>query len=384
MLNIPVPSDKLIIFQEELGLNEESVALIKPYSDIFVSRKNEFAAYFHSVFFNIPETRLILEYEVRHEIMVKIWAQWFERIFTSAFDKTFFNYLWNIGLRHVEVNLDQRFSNLGFSIIRQYCHKIILSEIPDENRTDIIQIVDRLLDFCLLVETSAYIEATTRCDIEIIKGIADRVRNPVTVIGGNIKRLQKKVNEDSPAYDVYESLIGENQRLEYMVADIKMYFDMFQEDTEFILVSLEEIIRSSIENLRANGFYIKNGIDLDIAVDASSVKADRRDMAYLFYHLIQNSIEAADPKAPKVRISSKLMKDPGNGVRIEIFNNGEPMKIGDIDRLYSPFFTTKPKGTGFGLPIIRLALRKNHGKILFHPVHGEGTKVIITLPDPEE
>ena len=49
-----------------------------------------------------------------------------------------------------------------------------------------------MLDLCLLIETEAYITHTTRCDLEVMREVADRVRNPVTVIGGNIRRMQKK------------------------------------------------------------------------------------------------------------------------------------------------------------------------------------------------
>ena len=155
----------------------------------------------------------------------------------------------------MEVNLDQRFSNLGFSVIRQFCHKIILVEIEHGSRTRLLQLIDTVMDLCLLIETSAYIEATTRCDIEIIKGIADRVRNPVTVIGGSIKRLQKKVEADNPAFGVYESLLSENSRLEHMVTDIKTYFEMFQEDAVFGILELEPLIRKTLERLGLNSKF---------------------------------------------------------------------------------------------------------------------------------
>jgi signal transduction histidine kinase len=384
MLNIPVPYEKLLVLQAKLGLDQQMLEELDPFRETFISKKNDFAAFFRSVFFGIPETRLILEYEDRPGVMVRIWANWFETIFRSKLDDAFFSYLWRIGLRHVEVNLDQRFSNLGFSVIRQFCHEVALSEISHGCNTAVLRTIDRLLDFCLLVETSAYIEATTRCDIEIIRGIADRVRNPVTVIGGSIKRLQKKLDSSSPTYSVYESLIGENQRLEHMVSDVKMYFDMFEAVPQPRLLQLDELIRYAVDRVRVNGLFAHVGLRIDISRDADRIRADRWDMECLFYHLIQNSFEASDPKAPLVSICSTFVTSPHHGIRVEVFNNGSPLKIEDIEKLYSPFYSTKPQGTGFGLPIIRLALRKNFGKILFQPVPHEGTKVIVTLPAPDD
>ena len=380
MLNIPVPYEKLLQFQASLGLTEDSLTQLDPYRDLFVSKKDEFAAHFHDVFQGIPEAKLVLDYEERPGIMLRIWSHWFERIFRSKLDQELYSYLWKIGLRHVEVNLDQRFSNLGFSVIRQFCHRIILAEIEHGSRTHLLQLIDDIMDLCLLVETSAYIEATTRCDIEIIKGIADRVRNPVTVIGGSIKRLQKKVDTGSPAYGVYESLLSENSRLEHMVTDIKMYFEMFQEDAEFRTLELEPLIKKALESLTGNNRFA--GISLEIALSPQAMRtiADARDMENMFHHLLENSFEAADPIDPRVRITSREVQEPHPGTMIEIFNTGRPIKEDEFDKFATPFFSTKPAGTGFGIPIIRLAVRKNHGKVIFLPAPDEGMTVMITLP----
>ena len=65
---------------------------------------------------------------------------------------------------------------------------------------------------------------------------------------------------------------------------------------------------------------------------------------------------------------------------IEIFNTGIPIKMDEPERVFSPFFSTKPFGTGFGLAIARLAVRKNYGKLYLQPVPGKGTKVLVILP----
>lgn len=376
MLNIPVPYEKLMQFQDKLGLTNESMLQLEPYRKLFASKKDEFAVYFNDFFESLPDAKLVLDYQQRQGHMLKVWSYWFEKIFSSSFDADLHSYLWKIGLRHVEVNLDQRFSNLGFSIIRQFCHKIVLNNGGDENKTSILQLIDMIIDFCLLVETSAYIDATTRCDIEIIKGIADRVRNPVTVIGGSIRRLQKKVDTDSPAYGVYDSVLSENRRIEHMVSDIKMYFEMFQEDPVFETISIKDLISRTVEKLSRAESLIKT----DFSPDALLIKADANDIGAAFFHILENSFEAADPGHPEIRISSRLVEEPHHAVEIQIFNSGQPFKISDEDKLSTPFYSTKPTGTGFGIPIIRLAMRKNHGRVTFEPVQEAGTKVTLMLP----
>ncbi len=376
MLNIPVPYEKLLQFQEKLGLNSEELLKLEPYRKLFAAKKDEFALYFNDLFQSLPDAKLVLDYQQSPGHMLKVWAFWFDKIFNSSLDADLHAYLWRIGLRHVEVNLDQRFSNLGFSIIRQFCHKIILADTSRDDKTEILQLIDTIIDFCLLVETSAYIDATTRCDIEIIKGIADRVRNPVTVIGGSIRRLQKKVEADSPAYGVYDSVLSENRRLEHMVSDIKMYFEMFQEDPVFSTINAADLITRTVEKLGRSIALI----EMDLSPDALQIKADAKDIGAAFFHILENSFEASDPDHPEVKISSRLVSEPHQAVEIQIVNSGQPFKASDEDKLSTPFYSTKPTGTGFGIPIIRLAMRKNQGKATFEPISEEGTKVTLMLP----
>ncbi len=119
-----------LLYQGEARAFRADLQALDPYREIFVRRKDQFAQHFYDMFDNIPETHLILEHEGRPGFLKKAWAAWFEFFFRTRLDDTLLAYLWRIGVRHVEVNLDQRFSNLGFSVIRQFCHDIVLSEIP--------------------------------------------------------------------------------------------------------------------------------------------------------------------------------------------------------------------------------------------------------------
>jgi hypothetical protein len=170
-----------------------------------------------------------------------------------------------LGVSHVEVNLDQRFSNLGFAIIRQFCHGIVLKEVPLAMRGPILSIIDKLIDLCVLVETSAYIENTTSCDIEVMREMADRVRNPAMIIGWNIKRLQDKVSMDSKEYKVYKMLMAQNQRLEGMVKDIKVYMDLFQAEPSPGTVEPGELINEVLDRLKEE--ETNGNVPIDISIN---------------------------------------------------------------------------------------------------------------------
>jgi signal transduction histidine kinase len=362
-----------------IGIREDEGYLLEELKQLFIGKKDAFADYFYDFFHDIADTRRFLDEEKKPGHMKRVWAGWFAAFFQSRPDDEFLAYLWGVGVRHVEVSLDQRFSNLGFAMIRQFCHKIVVTEVPPEQRSLALYAINKKLDLCLLAETSAYIENTISCDIEVMREVADRVRNPAMVIGWNIRRLQGRAEKGTKEYDVYQMLMGENQRLENMVKDIKVYMDIFQGEPDFYAVDIKGVIASILEKVKVKGMYSHVNVSVEVQEQARRVKGDQEWMGHLFYYLIENSMEAAGKERAFVKISSQLEVTQPFNIRIELFNSGEP-PTDESERLFTPFFSTKAEGTGFGLPIARLVARKHHGTLAIHGEKGEGTRVIISLP----
>ena len=385
VLSEGVPYGKLYFIKEKIGLSEGDLQVLDPYREIFVQHKDQFAQHFYDVFENIPETHLILEHEGRPGFLKKAWAAWFEFFFRTRLDDTLLAYLWRIGVRHVEVNLDQRFSNLGFSVIRQFCYDIVLSEIPRDQAAPLLNILNKMLDLCLLIETEAYITHTTRCDLEVMKEVADRVRNPVTVIGGNIRRLQKKLDATSKEYDLLGRLFVENQRLERMMQDIRVYMEVFAGEPRVQKVDLDELIGLVLEKLRAEDPATRDGVNVNVNLErrARFATGDADGLQLLFYYLLQNSFEAVAPDTGFIEISSRLEDGTTRNMRVEIVNTGAPLETQEMERLFAPFYSTKVTGTGFGLAIAQVLARKHYGKIDLEPVSEGGMRVTVTLPRAE-
>jgi signal transduction histidine kinase len=377
---IPVPYQKLHFFREKINLDESYYKTIEPFKKVFVQEKDRFADYFYDFFLDIDETAMFLRHYEIPGSLKKSWAQWFENLFRADYDDEFIAYLWRIGIKHVEVNLDQRYANLGFSKARQFCEQIILSEIPPERRYAVSQGINKLMDLCILVETNAYIEARARCDMDIIMGVSDRVRNKITTIGGTIKRLQRKLDTKNPIHDIYNTLISDSTVCERMVADTSSFMEMSRREPQINEILLEELIRRSLERVQTKEQLKNVSIEIKLDPAAPFILADSADMEALFFHLLQNSLEAVNPDKASVHIFSTTDTSLPDRVQIEIFNTGIPIKMDEPERVFSPFFSTKPFGTGFGLAIARLAVRKNYGKLYLQPVPGKGTKVLVILP----
>ena len=371
-----VPYEKLHFFREKIGVGREDWDNLKPYHRLFSERRHDFAQYFYDFFFAIPETRLILRQQASGDHLRAAWADWFRSLFTLPLDESLLSYIWRIGIRHVEVYLDQRFSNLGFSLARQYCYRMMSAEVPVEKLGPVLSAVDKLLDLSLLIETSAYIENTTRCDLRVMQEMADRVRNPITVIGGNIRRLQRHADTESREYDVYERLFSENQKIDAMVRDIKTYMDLFDRDFELEKLEIGEVIDDAVSALRAQAE--SKGIVIE-AKATGLVSGDRSALVLMFASLLQNSIEAVEGGG-FIGVSSRSEGEGLENLMVEVLNAGKPPEGEEMEKIFTPFYSTKSGGTGFGLPIAQLIARKHFGGLVVAAAEQAGTKVTITLP----
>ncbi len=380
---VDFPAERITWFQFKLGITPQDIHIIKQFRDLFIGKKKEFATYFYSYFNEIEDAKFFLEHERRSGHLKVVWEEWFEGLFKEDLERQFLTHMWRSGLRHVEIHIDHRFIALGYSVVRQFCRDIVRTEIPEANQKSVSAVVDKLVDFCLLIETHAFIEATSKCDIEVIRGIAHQVRNPLTVIGGNAYRLLRNVGSGAWSRKACETIMEENRRLEKMVKDVQVYSDMYQRETDYSMLTLDAIIPDALEELRS-----KRGIKEiphEITFDLSGVliHGDQEDLRTMFYYLLENCIDAAGSESPYIRLSMRPPTTaPSSFVEIEIFNRGEPPEAEEINNFFVPFHSSKPYGTGFGLPIAQLAARRSFGDIHIEPVPDEGTRCIIKLPVP--
>ena len=379
-LDMPVPYEKLLWFQEKLDLQEGDLKKVQEYGDLFIQKKEQLGDYLYQFFYGIQEARFILEHERTEGFLRQKWAQWFELLFAQGFSYEVLGYLWRSGLRHVEVNIDKRFINLGYSRVRQFCQDIAGREIPSKDHETILSTLDKMVDFCVLIETHAYVSATSQCDMEVVKGISHQLRNPLMVIGGNITRLQKDATPGSQAYMAYETILEENKRLEMMVKDVVAYSEMFQREPSFTPLSLIEVISDALKRLEETHSLKKVHIDLTLDPGLPKVHGDATDLVLMFYYLLKDSLEAVDAENPYVRISGDMPTADARFMRVEIFNTGKRLTHDEISNIFVPFYSSKPYDTGFGLPLAQLAARKNLGEIAFEPLEGLGTRCIIWLP----
>jgi signal transduction histidine kinase len=385
-LDIPVPLQKLQWFQEKLGLTEHSFRPVESYRDHFVKKKGEFSHGLFRYFNDIPETRILLDrvHGISNNGLIAIWERWFEMLFREAVSIRLLTYLWRSGLRHVEADIDQRFINLGYAFVRQFCHGVAEVEVPSKDRQAVLLGANKLIDFCVLIETHAFITATSQCDMEVVRGISHQVRNPLTVIGGHILRLKRNTEPGSRLEEIYDVILNENRRLEKMVVDVGVYSDMLEREPRLQEAFLKDLIADAMDRLKSEAPGVQSAVHVLLDPESAKVVGDARDLTTMFYYLLQNSLEAVDAEKDVIGIGSMSHSAGSRFLEIEISNRGRIPKDNEIPNLFVPFYSSKPLGTGLGLPIARLAARKSQGDVLLDSKPAEGVRCTIRLPLPPE
>jgi len=139
-------------------------------------------------------------------------------------------------------------------------------------------------------------------------------------------------------------------------------------------VDLDDLLSRTLSHA-----HVPGGVEVvrrtDVGIPA--VAADPEQIEVVFRNIVQNAIEAM-PGGGRLEVSSARAGD--SSVEVTIRDTGRGMSEKDIGRLFNPFFTTKARGIGLGLPVA-LTLVENHGgSIRVESEVGRGSAFIVTLP----
>jgi signal transduction histidine kinase len=219
-------------------------------------------------------------------------------------------------------------------------------------------------------------------DIMDISSLQHEIKNPLTVIDGTAQIIAAKAKNE-----YIEKCAGiiqkESGRIKSILGNIHMLSEM--------TVKFDEIdVESFISELRDGIKIVYSRIELRFRVlrNLRTIKADREKLFMALSNILKNACEAQSEGDIEVEISidptikymDKEMDKACSMLRIVISDSGPGMEEQVLERLFTPFFTTKNKGTGLGLIIAREAIDKHHGRIEVNSVKVKGTDFIVYIP----
>jgi PAS domain S-box-containing protein len=173
--------------------------------------------------------------------------------------------------------------------------------------------------------------------------VAHEIRNPLTTIRGYLQLLEKK-NKYQSDKDTFDLMIEEIDKANTIIRE---YLALSGEKLAHLeLCSLNSVIESVFSLLKADAIASKVSIALDLT-DIPNLLLDKNEIRQLLLNLVLNSIEAM-PFGGKLFI--KTFQE-NNTVNLSIIDQGPGIPPYILNKLGTPFITTKDTGTGLGLPI---------------------------------
>ena len=327
-------------------------------------------------------SKVITGGEAQVERLKETLRAWLARLFTGVYDSNYVLARWQVGLRHVEIGLDQVYTNVALSRIRNDLVDVLfkLWQSPQPELTLTIKSLNRLLDLDLAIIEDAYqyefLLRQKRIERLVIlgqmaSGIAHELRNPLNVVRTSIFFLKNAKNASAEKKDEHLERIGRQ------VAVANDVITALSDFAKLPLPITEPIRVKELLTEVLAGVQMPKSISPSISCNDQmpAIVGDRRQLSIVFGNLIRNAVESM-PQGGQLQLQT--IPD-GTCICVEIRDTGHGISPQDIRRIFEPFFSTKARGIGLGLAITKAIVENHRGQLLVTSQPGEGTCFTVRL-----
>ncbi len=215
---------------------------------------------------------------------------------------------------------------------------------------------------------------------DLAASMSHEVRNPLVAIKTFAQLLPERFDDPDFRRDFNEIVVQEIDRLDLIITQINNF--AHPPELHFKPLDLRTPMKRAIELVRAQSIHNGFSIETTLPDDLPRVVGDESALAEAFAHLVANAAEATSgrPKA-RITLSAKPVRDGTHtsGVVVTIYDNGRGIAAELKDKIFSPFCTTKARGMGLGLPIVKRTVFDHNGRVDIDS-NPHGTSVSVLLP----
>jgi signal transduction histidine kinase len=217
---------------------------------------------------------------------------------------------------------------------------------------------------------------------ELTASVAHEIKQPISAAVTDAKTCLRWLGRDDP--DIEEA----RQAASRIVKDVMRAADIISSITSLFkkgalpreLVDVNELIGEMIVLLRSEASRYSISIHADLVSDLPKVTADRVQLQQVFMNLMLNGIDAMKDMGTGGELTIQSQQDERGQLLISVVDTGTGLQPEQAEQVFNAFFTTKPQGTGMGLPISR-SIIASHGGLLWAMSHpGCGATFQFTLP----
>jgi two-component system, NtrC family, sensor histidine kinase HydH len=204
-------------------------------------------------------------------------------------------------------------------------------------------------------------------------GVAHEIRNPLSSIKGFAVYFKERLSGNKEDEQTADIMIAETERLNRVISQLIEFarpLELKKEKVKFI-----ELVQHTIKLIASDTQKNKISVEIVAAADLPELEVDPDKIKQVLLNIFLNSLAA-------LKEGGKLIIDisPGrDNLTVIISDNGTGIEKMDLPKIYDPYFTSKPAGTGLGLAVVQKIMEAHGGKINVESTAGKGTKVFLSF-----
>ncbi|HZN03256.1 MAG TPA: ATP-binding protein [Candidatus Polarisedimenticolia bacterium] len=210
----------------------------------------------------------------------------------------------------------------------------------------------------------------------LASGVAHEVNTPLTGISSYAQMLLQGRNQDDPAYPLLRKIQQQTERASGIASSLLNFAR--QADGDYQPVDVGDMAQETLQLFEPHLKGRRIELHRHIEPSLPAVTGNRGRLQQVLMNLLLNAADATpDGGAIAVRATSSSGR-----IRLTVSDTGVGIPAEHLDRIYDPFFTTKPRGrgTGLGLSVSYGIVKEHAGTLIAESAPGEGSRFVISLP----
>jgi signal transduction histidine kinase len=223
---------------------------------------------------------------------------------------------------------------------------------------------------------------------EMAAGIAHELKNPLAGIEVMAGLLKRQVPASRDAQSLLADIMSEAKLANAIVVEMLEFVRPIRLQVE--RTDVAEVLHQAITLAEQKAKRGEVAVEVEVALDLPVIDGDQHQLVQVFTNLVSNAFDALEGKG-RIAITatlSSIEEDPALGqphgatptVVVEVADDGPGVPAELTDRIFNPFFTTKPQGSGLGLAIVRKIVDAHDGQIDLYSSPETGTRFRVTVP----
>lgn len=369
-----------------VGFQADDVERLRQLEPVVAPHVETVVGEFFDVLRDNPHSRGIFEADRQPDRLRELVRAWIEGMFGGVYDDAYCQRCQALGESYIDLGLKPQYIFSAKNRIRVELTRILVegdaeTDIP---LADALASLERILDVDLALMLDGYWDALldekAEAGTELATRLAHEIRNPLNAIGLNLTLLDRKLAselDDSSSYtSTIQAIRTELQRVDNLTKELKDYAQPISPSPDWhdFQSLIDELTAAYGPTLEANDITL----EVDIQSAASDIYCDAEHLKKVLVQLLQNAVEAIDGEG---RIHIEAGAENGHTI-LAVSDTGTGVEPTATNRAFDLFYTTKPSGTGIGLPVAKKIIEAHDGDVALMHESEPGTTIRITLPRP--